>query len=84
VCEWTVARVGKKRPVWLSVAHGGAVDEARALQAALAEALDVRFSYAVPVAASTYLHAGPRVVAAYVLPIDELPWQPTTPAPRGQ
>lgn len=68
-----------RRRVWLAVVHGNAPDLARGAVAAITKEVDAAYVLVRPLASSIYLHMGPGMVGACVLPIDRLPWTPTTP-----
>jgi len=63
-------------PVWIGVTHGGAIEDAAALERELRERFDVRFALTRPTTPSVYLHAGRRTIGAVVYPLSRLPWQP--------
>jgi DegV family protein with EDD domain len=63
-------------PVWVGVTHGGAPQDAAALERELRETMDVRFAITRATSPTVYLHAGPRALAAVVYPLARLPWQP--------
>jgi len=75
LADWLAAQ-HDEGPVWIGVAHGDAPDDAAALEAALRERLDVRYSLMRPISPSVYLHAGRRTIGAVVYPLARLPWQP--------
>ena len=76
-----LAVVGANKRVWAAIAHGAAPDRAADLLRALKSTFDVAYSYVIPLNPSVYLHTGPGSVFAAVFPIDNLPWELTTPPP---
>ena len=74
-----LAVVGAKKRVWAAVAHGAAPDRGTDMLRELKSAFDVEYAYVIPLNPSVYLHTGPGSVFAAVFPIDNLPWELTTP-----
>jgi len=77
LAEWIAQRIRGR--VWIGVAHGNAPEDAHRTADELRKRLDVVYSIVRPLTPSVYLHAGPRTLAAIVLPLDELPWVPPAP-----
>jgi len=77
--SYLVGKIGRGRKVWLAIFHGDAVAKAHLLAAALRRELDVAYVYLRKLSPSIYLHSGAGSFGGAVLPIDDLPWTPTTP-----
>lgn len=68
-----------RRPVWVAVYHGGVPEKARALASRLSQRLDVRYVYQRVLSPGVYVYSGAGTLGYAALPIDDLPWTPTTP-----
>jgi DegV family protein with EDD domain len=79
LAERLVQSLGKGRPVWAGIVHGGAPEKGESLARKLAARLDVRYAIIRPFSPSIHLHVGPGAVGAMVYPIDNLPWAPPVP-----
>lgn len=77
--EFLAARIEPKTAVWLALAHGNAPEKAEAVAARLRERYRVEFTLLRPLSSSIYLHVGPGGVAAFVYPLDGLPFRPSPP-----
>jgi DegV family protein with EDD domain len=67
-----------RRPVWCCIAHGEVPDRANRLAELLRAQFDVKHLVIRPFQTTIYLNAGPGALAAFLLPLDALPWAPTT------
>lgn len=74
-----LAALGEGRKVWLAIAHGNAPEKAERLLAHVTKRLDVAYAYVRPLSSSIYLNVGPGAILGAAMPIDDLPWTPTTP-----
>lgn len=78
LADFLASQAQGARRVWVGIAHGGATLPASLTATALRRRFDVELSCVKELSASVYLHVGPGGIAAYVLPLDGLPWQPST------
>lgn len=69
------------RRVWCAIFHSQTGFRESALAGELRRAMKVEYIYSPTLASSIYLHAGPGVLGIAVLPVDDLPWDPTLPPP---
>jgi len=78
VAKWlaTTLRPGDK--IALCVMHAGRLARASSVVAELKRKYDVRYVWTRPLAPSVYLHSGPGAVAFAAVPIDALPWWPSS------
>ena len=65
-------------PVWIACSHGDIPEDAERLADKMAESLDVRRRFVVPLAPSIYLHAGRGALTLGVVPLEGLSWIPST------
>jgi DegV family protein with EDD domain len=79
IAKFLEEAIGPANGVWVGVAHGDAALAATLTAKALRRRFEPVFSCVKPLSPSVYLHVGPGGVAAYVLPLDGLPWQPSAP-----
>ncbi|MNC87670.1 hypothetical protein D3C83_34120 [compost metagenome] len=79
IAEFLADEIGPAKGVWVGVAHGDATLAATLTAKALHRRFEPLFSCVKPLSPSVYLHVGAGGIAAYVLPLDGLPWQPSAP-----
>lgn len=75
------ADIGRARPVWAAIFHGGAPTAAAFAAKELRTRFDVRYLLSRPISPSIYVHGGPECLGVVVLPLDGLPWKPTRTPP---
>jgi DegV family protein with EDD domain len=70
--EYLRDRLDPKRPMWLAVSHGNALEKAQRVVAKLQERFTCEYVLVRPFSPSIYLHIGAGGVAAFAYPVDGL------------
>ncbi|NOY91520.1 MAG: DegV family EDD domain-containing protein [Deltaproteobacteria bacterium] len=75
IADWLESEIGAGRPVYAAVNHGDVRAEASVLMRELDKRFDIRTRVIRPIGPAVYLHTGHGTLAAYVAPIDGLPFE---------
>lgn len=78
LAEWIGAQLHGGR-AWIGVSHGGVPDDAERAADELRKRFSAEYVIVRPITPTVYLHAGPKALAAVVLPLADLPWDPPVP-----
>ncbi len=78
LADWFREHVQADR-VWVGASHGGDAEQAERFVDRLRASYEVEVNLVVPTSPAVYLHGARGVLAAVVVPLDGLPWQPGPP-----
>ncbi len=78
LAEWIGAQL-HGGPAWIGVSHGGTPEEGERTAEELRSRFAAQYVLVRPITPTVYLHAGPKALAAVVLPLADLPWTPPVP-----